>query len=120
MQAELERRAVEPEDVEPTPQRGEAAVGNALATVRPEAPFDDVELAGELGGRAVCVRPETLPDGGQAPTVGLGRVAVGRQVDGPDGGVGFDEGRRDPPRGRERTARAIARKKREGTYEGTL
>ena len=48
MKPEVERRTVEAEDVEAPPERGEAAVGNALAAVIPQARLDDVELRTEL------------------------------------------------------------------------
>ncbi len=69
--AQLQRREVEAEDVEPAPQRRQASVGDARAAVRAEAPVEELELGGELGRGSVVVGAEPLPDRGQPPPVGL-------------------------------------------------
>ena len=48
MEAEVERRAGEAEEVEAPPEIGETAAGDAGAAVRSEAPLDQVELVAEL------------------------------------------------------------------------
>ena len=71
MDAKLQRRELEAEDVEPAPQRGQAPVRDARAAVGPQARVEELELGGELGRGRVAVGAETLPDRGQPPPVRL-------------------------------------------------
>ena len=73
MEAEVERRPREAEDVEPAPEVGEAAVGDPLAAVRAEARVDEVEL-GARARRAIGTpsAPSRSQIGGQ-PAGGTAR-----------------------------------------------
>ena len=102
MQTKVERRSGQPEQVEATPQGGQASLGDPRAAVRSEARLDKIELGMDIVGRPVGVVAEPLPDRRQPPPVRLGGVAPGSEVDGADGLVGVDEGARHAPGGGER------------------
>ena len=84
---------MQPEDVEPPPKRRRARRRrSASPPCRAKARSRSVELVPELVAVRVSVRAEPLPDRGQPPPVGLGRVRAPRG------------GRRRRPRGRRRRA----------------
>ena len=67
-------------------QRGEAAVGDALAAVLTQARLHEVELGAQLLDVRVVVGAEPLPHRRQPPPVRLPRVRLLRQVDVGHGG----------------------------------
>ncbi len=103
MDAEVELRDVEAEDLDAPAQRRQATVGDSLAAVRAEARVEEVELREELVGSAVPVLPEPCPDGAEAPPVRLVDVLAGGDAGDVLGEprVGRHERRRHAPRGRE-------------------
>ena len=124
MEADVELRDVEPEQLDAAAQVGEAAVGDARAFVRAQAPVDDVQVGLELLGPPVAVIAEPPPDEGELAAVRLVAVLladllrVGRELalvarDRLEELVGDrDERRRQPERGGQLAdLRAIARER---------
>ena len=93
---------MEAEDVEAPPQRGEAAVGDALAAVVTQARLHEVELGAQLLDVRVVVGAEPLPHRRQPPPVRLLRVRLLRQVDVGHRGIRLDQRARHAPRHGER------------------
>ncbi len=75
--AHVERRHVQPEDLDPRAEVGESAVGDAGSAVGAKRRVDAREVAGELVRVAVLVRREPLPDPHELVAVGL----VARRVE---------------------------------------
>ena len=124
MEADVELRDVEPEQLDAAAQVGEAAVGDAPAFVRAQAPVDDVQVGLELLCPPVAVIAEPPPDEGELAAVRLVAVLladllrVGRELalvarDRLEELVGDrDERRRQPERGGQLAdLRAIARER---------
>ena len=117
--AQVELRQVQPEDLHTAAEEGEPPVGDPLAAVRPQAGVDQVELAEQLVGRAEGVVAQSRPDRRQPPPVGLVDVLCGRDARRlSDGGIRLDDRRRHPPRAREGADLALEELARTGTRLG--
>jgi hypothetical protein len=116
VQADVELREVEAEELDAASQCAEPAVGQARAAVLPEAAIDELEVGGKLVRAAISPRAarerlaEAVPDEGELAPVGLVRVLApdlpgiggqlalvsGERLDELDGHA--DERARDPER----------------------
>src|SRR5437899_9830270 len=74
MQADVELREVESEDLDAPTEIGETSVGDPGSPIRPEAAVDDGQIGGELVRRAVTAVSEPPPDEGELAPVGLALV----------------------------------------------
>ena len=72
----VELREVEPEQLDAAAQRGKRAVGDAPATIGPQAAVDHVEVLGEARDRRVRVVAEPPPGERELAPVGLVDVLV--------------------------------------------
>ena len=75
MQPHVERREVEPEELDHPFQVGDTTVGHAAAAVRREARADHRQVGEQLLGALVAVVPEAPPHEGELPAVRLELVA---------------------------------------------
>ena len=104
---QVELRQVQPEDLDPAPQRRKPAVGDACAAVRPQARVEQLELGEQLVGRA---RTRRRGAGARSTSVAAGtarRRSARAATSGtsPTAAIDLDELGRDPPA----SARARAR-----------
>src|SRR5581483_6270259 len=80
VQANVELGEVEAEELDPSPELGEAAICEPLAAVRAQAPVDQLEVGEQPGGRVVAAvaagerLPEAVPDERQLAPVRLALV----------------------------------------------
>ena len=86
MEADVELRHVEPEQLDPAAKVGETPVGDPIALVRTQAPVDHVEVRLQLLRARVAVVAEPPPDEGELAAIRLVAVlladllGVGREL----------------------------------------